>query len=164
MAKHRERSIAKQLFIQGKTHKEIALLVGVQEKTIGDWVKKYGWKEERTARIGSSKKQVQNLKDIISRMAERRLEVFNDLMEAKECKNKDDIERLEKEASKLDDGVSRWNKTLENIDTENRVSLAVYLDVMDDIFKALQNYNIKLFMETIDFQDQHLTTISLKLG
>ena len=164
MAKNKERAIAKQLYIQGKTQKEISGLVNVQEKTIGDWVRKYGWKAERDARISSTKSQTANIKAIISSMAEERIAIHNDILKAKEANNRDELERLQKEASVIDDGVSKWNKTLENMDKENRISLPVYLDVMDDIFKALQNTSPKIFMQTLDFQESHLTTISLKLS
>ena len=164
MAKNRERGNAKVFFLQGKTQKEIARLVSVQEKTIGEWVKKYSWKAERDARISSSKNQVQNIKNIISTMAEERLEIQQELTRAKDCENKEEIERLQKEAARVGDEVSKWNKTLENMDKENRVSLSVYLDVMDDIFKAMQQVSPKIFMQTLDFQEAHLSNISLKLG
>ena len=164
MAKKQERTIAKQLFIQGKTQKEIAALVDVQEKTIGEWVKKFGWKSERDARMSGSKNQIENIKAIISQIAEDRLAVHNKIQKAQKNGNLEVLVTLQKEAATLDDGVSKWNKTLENMDKENKVSLAVYLEIMDDIFKALSNHDMKIFMKTISFQESHLSTISLKLG
>ncbi|PCI11876.1 MAG: hypothetical protein COB73_00800 [Flavobacteriaceae bacterium] len=164
MAKKQERSVAKQLFIQGKTQKEIAALVSVQEKTIGEWVKKFGWKSERDARMSGQKNQIENIKAIISAMAEDRLYVHNKIKAAQGSSDLDLLIKLQREAAILDDGVSKWNKTLENLDKENRVSLSVYLDVMDDIFKALSSHDMKVFMKTISFQESHLSTISLKLG
>ena len=157
MAKDNERKLAKQLYMNGKLQKEIAAIVNVREKTIGNWASKHNWKTEREARFGSSKKQVENIKAIISTMAEERLQVHNDLQKAKTRNDGDEIERLQKEAAKLDDGVSKWNKTLENLDKDNRVSLATYIEIMEDIFKDLQDYDPKLFLKTLDFQEQHLT-------
>jgi len=160
MAKDNERKLAKQLFLQGKTQKEIAALVSVQEKTIGDWVKKYGWKSEREARFGSTKKQIENIKAIISAISEERLKIHKDLQKAKGNSDKDEIERLQKEAAVLDDGVSKWNKTLENMDKENRISLATHIEVMELIFQDLQNHNPKLFLKTLDFQETYLSKIA----
>ncbi len=39
MAKDNERKLAKQLFMQGKSQKEIAILVSVQEKTVASGLK-----------------------------------------------------------------------------------------------------------------------------
>lgn len=162
MAKDNERKLAKQLYMNGKLQKEIAITVNVQEKTIGDWVRKYNWKTERDARFGSSKKQVENIKAIISTMAEERLQVHNDLQKAKANSDGEEIERLQKEAATLDDGVSKWNKTLENLDRENKVTLATYIEVLESIFMDLQNFNPKLFLKTLDFQENHLTKIASK--
>lgn len=58
MAKIREQKLAEDLYINGKkTAKDIALLVGVSEKTIGDWVEKHKWKDRRNALLSSNKKR-----------------------------------------------------------------------------------------------------------
>ncbi len=162
MAKDTERKLARQLYMKGKMQKEIALTVGVQEKTVSGWVNKYNWKSEREARFSSSKKQIRNIKNIISTMAEERLQIHNDLQKAKANNNKNEVERLQKEAAIIDDGVSKWNKTLENLDKENRISLATRIDVLEDIFKDLQEYDAKLFLKTLDFQEHYLAQIASK--
>lgn len=160
MAKDSERRTAKILFLDGKTQKEIASIVNVQEKTIGDWVKKFGWKTEREARFGSSKKQIENIRSIISAMAEDRFCIHNRIQKAKEDGNAIDIKSLQKEAAVIDDGVSKWNKTLENLDKENKISLATKIQVLENIFLELQNYDQKIFLKTLDFQEHYLTKIA----
>ncbi|WP_407323891.1 helix-turn-helix domain-containing protein [Tenacibaculum maritimum] len=162
MAKNEERIKAKELFLLGKNQNEIAAALNVQPKTIGQWVKKYGWKNERDARLGSSKSQIQNIKAIISSLAEDRIALSNTIKKAKEDGDKELIQESQKEISKIDNAAAYWNKALTNLDKENRISLSVYLEVMDDIFKALQKHNPKLFMKTIEFQEQHLSNISLR--
>ncbi|CAA0228933.1 terminase gpP N-terminus-related DNA-binding protein [Tenacibaculum maritimum] len=162
MAKNEERIKAKELFLLGKNQNEIAAALNVQPKTIGQWVKKYGWKNERDARLGSSKSQIQNIKAIISGLAEDRIALSNTIKKAKEDGDKELIQESQKEISKIDNAAAYWNKALTNLDKENRISLSVYLEVMDDIFKALQKHNPKLFMKTIEFQEQHLSNISLR--
>ena len=62
MAKTQERILAKELFFQFKLQNEIARIVGVQEKTIGDWIKKFSWKKERDARFNGAKNQTHQIK------------------------------------------------------------------------------------------------------
>ena len=164
MAKENERKLAKQLFIQGKNQKEIAVVVNVRESTVSSWVAKYGWKAERDARLGSSKNQLRNIKSIISSLAEQRIELQNELKAAKYIGDKELTQDKQKEIQTVDNGAAYWNKILINIDKENRVSLSVYLDVMDALFKALQEYNPKLYMKTLEFQEEHLSDVSIKLS
>ncbi len=167
MAKDKERRTARILYVeQGKTAKEVSDLVGVAEKTIGDWVEKGAWKEERNARQTSPAKRADNIKLIITNLSEDRLNLDRKIknIESEGCKDPEELTKLREEVSRIDDAVSKWNKTLENIESENRISLATYLNVMDQIFKSMQTYDPKLFMSTVEFQDQHVHKICLTLG
>ncbi len=177
MAKESERSVARILFIeQGKSNKEIAEKLGVQEKTVGSWVKKYGWKKERDARENNVDSRIQNIKavidDIITDRSDARLylrklklELRDDKFSEDEAKEqREKISQLKKDIVGYDDSISKWNKTLENFNKENRVSLAVYLHVMDEIFKDLQAHNQTIYLKTLDFQEQHLSKVSIQLG
>jgi uncharacterized protein YjcR len=164
MAKDKERRLAKELFLQGKTQKEIARLSKVQEKTIGEWVKKYGWREERDARFNSAKSHTESLKKLIGKLTERRLDLIRSMDKAQQENNDDTYDSLQKKANTIADEVSKYNKALQSLDKENRISLAVYINVMESIFNSVQVYNAKLYMELLDFQDNHLTEVSLKLG
>ena len=165
MAKEHERKLAKELFVvQCKTQKEIARLTNTQEKTIGVWVKKYGWKEERDARINSSSSQIESIKTLIGKLTDKRLVLIKKMDEASSKGDTEKYDSYETKAARLADEVSKYNKTLQTLDKENKISLSVYLDVMSDIFKALQKSDMDLYMKTIDFQEEHLTTVSLKIG
>ena len=164
MAKDKERRLAKELFLQGKKQKEIARLARVQEKTIGEWVRKYGWREERDARFNSAKSHTESLKKLIGKLTERRLDLIRLMDKAFTEDNTEKYDALETKANKLADEVSKYNKALISLDKENRISLAVYIDVMESIFKAVQVFDTKLYMQLIDFQEQHLSEISLKIG
>lgn len=158
-----------------KTAKEIAQKTGRTEKTIGNWVKKFGWKKQRDAMINSSNAQRDRINDILSEYAEQTLVTIKQIKETKDklqkAKNekeakklKDRINELLSEQSRIDDGASKWRKQLQDIDKENRISLSVYLEVMDDLFENMRIYDDKLHQKSVDFQQHHLTTISLKLG
>jgi transposase len=166
MAKEKEKRTARILYVeQGKTAKDISDLVGVSEKTISDWVQKGAWKEERTARNSSPGKRADNIKLIITNLSEDRLDLSRKVKEAEaNLAEADEIQKLREEISRIDDAVSKWNKTLENIEDENRISLATYLNVMDQIFKAMQAYDPKLYMATVEFQDAHIHKICTLLG
>lgn len=165
MAKEKERRTAHILYIeQGKTAREVAELIGVAEKTIGEWVAKYGWKEERSARQVSPQKRADNIKQIITNLSEDRLRLDRQI-KLFEANNKlEELPALREEVSRIDDAVSKWNKTLENVEKESRVSLATYLNVMDEVFSAMRLHDPKLFMSTVEFQEQHIHKISISLG
>jgi len=162
MAKDNQRRVAKELFLQGKNQKEIARLVSVQEKTIGEWVRKFGWKEERDARLNNSKSQADSLKTLIGKLSDQRIGLIKKMDAAANDDKLDVYDDLQNKANKIADEVSKYNKALQTLDKENRISLTVYLDVMDSVFKAVQVYDTKLYMNLLDFQENHLTEISLK--
>ncbi len=164
MAKDKERRLAKELFLQGKKQKEIARLARVQEKTVGEWVKKYGWREERDARFNSAKSHTESLKKLIGKLTERRLDLIRSMDKAQQENDDYKYDALQSKANTLADEVSKYNKALQSLDKENRISLAVYIDVMESIFKSVQVYDSKLYMQLLDFQDEHLTEVSLKIG
>lgn len=166
MAKDKERRTAHILYVeQGKTAREVAELIGCAEKTIGEWVAKFGWKEERTARQASPAKRADNIKMIITNLSEDRLRLDREIRAIEASGgNPEALAELRDRVSRLDDSVSKWNKALENIEKENRVSLATYLHVMDEIFSAMRLYDARLFMSTVEFQEQHIHKISISLG
>lgn len=165
MAKERERRLAHILYVdQKKTAKEVAEMVGVSEKTLSDWVAKFKWKTERDARNTSPGKRIANIESIISGLADERIELSSRLIESEKDADKEGVNEIRKQISKLDDAVSKWNKTLRDINKDARIPLATYLDVMQSIFDALQAYDPKLYMQTLSFQESHIHTVSLKMG
>ncbi|MDD3458816.1 MAG: hypothetical protein PHO74_05020 [Weeksellaceae bacterium] len=164
MAKKNERLLAKELFVnQGLTAKAIAQKGLAAEKTIGVWVKKYGWKKLRDAKQNSTDNRAERIGQVIETLTEQRLELFTAIAEAKKAKDNEQLAQLQKEAVGIDDAISKWNKALENLNKDNRISLSVYLEVMEDIFRNLQAYDTGLHLKTLDFQEEHLNTISMKL-
>lgn len=170
MAKDRERQVAKKYFVEfHKTQKEIAEDLGVTEKTVGKWVSEGNWKAERDARINSSQNQAANLKSLISELTDRALEVLNDIkgIEGK-GKNATDVEReelieLKKESTRISQEVAMYNKTLTQFQND-KLPLGLYIEVMEDIFKELQNFDKDIYLKTLDFQRAHIQTVAQKLG
>lgn len=164
------RKSAYEMFMeQGKQQKDIATTLGLSEQTISKWVNDHGWKAQRTARSVNPRARTENIRTIIEMLSERRLKLFKDIadLETVEKKSKDQYQQLidlRDEAAGIDDSISKWNKTLANLDKENRISLGVYLDVMDDIFDAMRQSDINLYRTTVDFQEQHIQIITQRLG
>lgn len=163
MAKRKEQKTARIYYVEkGKTAKEIAALLGVSEVTISRWVKDGGWKAQRTAHVSNPDAQAENIKQLINNLAEQRLDLMKQLTELQKTPKTDPktINQIRAAIAQTDDGVSKWNKTLENIEKEHKITLAAYIQVMTEIFDALNTQNPKLFMETLDFQEQHLNHVS----
>lgn len=166
MAKEREKALAKILYVDNNCNKkETAQKVGVTEKTIADWVDKFGWEAEREARNASPLKRLNNIKEIISKLSEEWLEVDRQIKRLeKEKADPEDVAKLRSRMSSIDDAVSKWNKTLEGIEKESRIPLATYLRVMEEVFTDMRTFDQDLFKQTIDFQTHHIEKVSIKLG
>lgn len=165
MAKDKERKLAYIYYVEhGKTAKECASLVDVTEKTVGDWVDKFGWKSERDNRLFSAKERITNIKLIINNCAEERLRLNEDLDKAIRANDADEIKEVRQKMASLSDEASKWNKTLANLDKESKISLEVYITVMEDIFKQLQLTHPKLYMKLLDFQEDLIRTKAIELG
>lgn len=163
MAKEKEARLARVLFVeQGKTAKEISGLVGVSEQTLSKWINSKGWKAERNARLSAPNVRTDNIKQLINDLTEQRLSHTRDLKEAEASGNSERCTELRGLIAKVDDGVSKWNKTLETIAKENNISLSTYLAVMEMIFDALRDHDEKLYLQMLDFQEVHLNEVSLK--
>ncbi len=164
MAKDRERRDAFEMYTeQFKQANEIADILKVTQKTVGEWIKKGGWKAIRNTNINSSKNQASNLKEAINELTEQQLDLFKDINIAKGEGDKERVAELRKQSSAISQEIAVQTKALERV-SDSKMSLATYLDVMNDIFQALEQYDKVVYKTTLDFQDAHLQTISLKLG
>lgn len=165
MAREKEKKTARILFVeQGKQRKEIAQLVGVSEKTVGAWVNKFAWEKERAARNASPTRRIENIKEIITTLSDERLQLNRQVKEAEINGDLSLIADIRGKMSKIDDAVAKWNKALVTIESENRITLSLYINVMEKIFDRMRQFDAKLFMQTIEFQEQHLHQITLELG
>lgn len=164
-SKDTERLNAHNMFVkQGKTAKEISIILKVQEKTVGSWINKGGWKAEREAEHNTSPKRIENIKRVIGNLTEQRLELEEDSKKAERNNDTAKKRALDAQAAALALEVAYWNKALANLDKTTRISLEIYLEVMDSVFSDMKRYDNDLYLASIDFQRQHVETISLKLG
>jgi DNA-directed RNA polymerase specialized sigma subunit len=161
MAKDRERSIARTYFTElGKTCKEIATLIGVSEQTLSNWRAKEGWDDIRSARMSRVSVRTDNIRQIINGLAEQRIELDEDLKKAEIRGNAEETAKILQKIASVDDGVSKWNKTLENLTKEDKLSIGDHLVVMERLFDEMRRYDEKLYLATIDFQEHYLQQIT----
>lgn len=162
-----KRTVAQHMYVtERRTAKEIALKLKVAQKTVGDWVKKHGWKELREARAIAPAKRSENIEKIISGMAEKRIRLENEIAgeEAKREPDPKRIEELRKEIAGIDYAVANWNKSLASVNKENRLTLVQKLQVIEEVFKILMQFDHQLFLKTLDFQEYLVSVLSQPSG
>jgi DNA-directed RNA polymerase specialized sigma subunit len=161
MAKDRERSIARTYFTElGKTCTEISALIGVSEKTLSNWRAKEGWDDIRSARMSRVSVRTDNIRQIINGLAEQRIELDEDLKKAEIRGNAEETAKILQKIAGVDDGVSKWNKTLENLTKEDKLSVGDHLVVMERIFDAFRHFDEKIYLSTLDFQEHYIQQLS----
>ncbi len=160
MAKDRERSHARVLYVdKGKTAKQIALEVGVNENTIGKWIEKFNWKKDKAAKILNKESREENIIEIIGSFAAERLELQKDVKTAIKAGDKETANEIRKQIAQIDDSVSKWNKTYETIKKESEISQLVMINVADIIFKHFDSRYPHLQKESTEFQEIFISEI-----
>ena len=146
--------------------REISERTGVSEKSVSKWINADDgtWKKERQAAVVNGRKQGENLREIIHILADQKLQLLRDIDGAAAAGETERVLELRKQAASLDNSVAQWGKQLAETDKQNRVTLSVYLDVMDRIFDALNAFDPELYYHTLDFQESHINETSKILG
>lgn len=159
MAKDEERKKAEGLYIKDrKTAKDIAKLLGLSEKTVGTWVKKYNWKSRRNAALTNIKTAQENAEKLFNVYAEK-------LMALSQEDPGDDLEereRISKEENRYGDLIAKLNKANERFEKDNRIPYNVYINVAEQIMAdALEKMPKKIQPEVLDFFEEHITNAAL---
>jgi len=165
MGKDKERSTARHMYVeQGKTAVEISSTTGITEKTIGVWIKKYGWKEQRNALLNGKETRLENIQRVIDDLVEQRLELSRLTKDAQRDNDKVLVYELNKQAVALSDELSKYNKAKNDIHKGGRLTLEQYLEMMQMLFDDMRKHDEKLYNATLDFQENHVQLISKQLG
>lgn len=182
MSKETEQKIAKELYTnQNKTPEEIAHKTGVTLRTVQRWIKDGNWKKLRDAKANGSPQRIERTQLVVDSLTDRRIQLIKDETKArKELEELEElgdyeelkeekailrvkVETLRAEAASIDDAISKWNKRIENLNKEGKITLSNYMEVMERIFEALRLSNEPLYMQTLDFQENHLEDVAAKL-
>ena len=165
MAKEKEKGVAKKLFVElGKSQKEIAEDLGVTQKTIGEWVSSGNWKAERSAMINSGKERAEKFKAVLEDLADEQLMFSQQIKEAEASGDFSKAAAIRQQASKNADQVGKYQKALEKLDKESKISLGTRIEIQEEIFNELQQYDKTLYLKTLDFQKYYLQVIAHNHG
>lgn len=150
--------------VKGRSQKEASEQLDVSEKTMSEWAKEEDWKNLREARQQDYRTDVENIKEIIRLLSKRRIQLEKEMQETQKTGDEEKEIELRKEANKLSDEVSKFSKTLNELEKDNKYSLGVFINVMDDIFTAMRQYDETLFNQTIPFQQILVRKRTQELG
>lgn len=163
--KGKEKEQAKTLFIElGKSQKEIAATLGVSENTISKWATRENWKAARTARMTSTENMLLNGKMAIANLSDIMLDLQKQRAEFVRAGDKPSIAATDASILGIADAIAKTGSNINKFEKNNAISLVTYFNVMDSIFKALQNENPKLHAQTLDFQERHVQEVAKILG
>ncbi len=151
------------IVVQGKSQKEVALLLGVTEATVSKWAIDGNFKEERNNRQQCISTDADNIKKLLRVMSQQRLQLEELILDAQKMSDTQEEIRLRKDARALSDEMAKQNKTLLSLDKTN-YTLGTYIDVMDDIFNALRVYDESLWEKTVDFQATLIRKKTIEIG
>lgn len=161
MAKDKEKEVARKLFIElNRSQKDIALDLDVTEKTVGDWVKKGNWKAERTALVNNTQNRAEKFKAVLEDLADEQLMISQKIKSAEAIGDFKEATALRKTATSIADQVGKFQKALEKLDKDFKISLSTKLEVIDDLFQSMQDYDKSLYVNSLDFQRYYIQSIA----
>lgn len=181
MAKDQEKKLAKESYINhNKSEEEVAHKYNVSLRTVQRWIKEGNWKKLRDSKANGPIQRIERTQLVVDSLTDKRLQIiedersWNELLqeiqfdtddEAKERKKeiKETIATLRTQASGIDDAISKWNKRIENLNNEGKITLSIYMEIMERIFEAMRLSNEPLYMQTLDFQENHLEDVASRL-
>ncbi len=161
MAKEKERDVARKLFVElNRNQKEIALDLGVTEKTVGNWAKDGNWKAERTALVNNAQNRAEKFKAVLEDFADEQIMISSRIRDAESDGNFNEAAILRKTASTIASQVGMYQKALEKLDKDSKVLLSTKLEVTEHLFQAMQEFDKDLFLKTLDFQRYYIQLIA----
>ena len=187
MAKEQEKNLAFLYYTKENMEaKDIATKLKVRPNTVGEWIKKGNWKSIRDANINQSGERLDRIQQVVDDLAIERLDIMKSIKEIpikiRDFENKirnntcddeekdieelsflrDHLKGLKKETVYIDQGIAMWNKTLVSFQSDNKITLTKYIEIMNIIFEGLRSEDEKLYMETLDFQRDHILEAATK--
>ncbi|MEI8087639.1 MAG: hypothetical protein WCG93_15625 [Paludibacter sp.] len=150
--------------VLGYTQKRAAELTGLTEQTISAWAIEDDWKGQREGRQQSYRTDVDNVKQIIRLTSQRRLDLEHEIHDAQKLTDADLEKALRKESLQIGDELSKLTKTLAGLEKDNKYTLGEFINVMDDIFTNMRQFDEELFVKTIPFQTFYVRKRTQELG
>lgn len=161
MAKEKERAVARKLFVElNRNQKEIALDLGLTEKTVGIWAKEDNWKAERTALVNNTFNRAEKFKAVLEDFADEQIMISQKIKNEEASGNFTEAAVLRKISATISGQVGMYQKALEKLDKDSKVLLSTKLEVVEHMFQAMQEYDKKLFLSSLDFQRYYIQSIA----
>lgn len=158
-----KRTAFEYVVVQGYDQKEAAQILQLTEATLSKWATEGKWKEQREARQQCDSTDSDNIRKLIRVMSSQRLELEEQILDAQKAGDPKEEVRLRGEARRISDEISKMNKTLITMD-KSSYTLGTFIDVMDEIFNSLRQYDEDLWAKTIDFQSNIVRRKTNELG
>ena len=152
------------IVVQGSTQKYAAEILGVSEVTMSNWARDGKFKEAREARQTSTETDIDNTKKIISLLSKQRYDIELEILNVQKTGDTEAEINLRKQARGISDEISKHNKVLLSLNKEDQYTLGILINVMDDIFTAMREYDDELFAKTIPFQQYYIRKRTNELG
>ena len=152
--------------VQGYDQNQVAEMLKVTPATVSAWANngtEGRWLDLRKARMQCASTDTDNIRKLIRVMSEQRLQIEDSILNAQKGGDLKEEIRLRSEASRLSDEMSKMNKTLITMDKTN-YTLGVFIDVMDEIFNSLRQFDEALWEKTIEFQSNIIRRKTNELG
>ena len=150
MAKTEARELAYMYYVErGFTQKDTAEKTGVTSKTVREWIKKFGWKEIRTAKTTSPDKLIKNYYELLNILVEKRLQIMAS----------DD-----KDYKGITDEISKVSKAIENLRKDSTPTLRTHIYCADLYFnKLLDDFDtVKTRSQLVDFTRNYISDLATK--
>jgi transposase len=134
MTKENQQELAKILYMQNMSNKDIATKVGITEKTVGVWIDKYSWKEHRASMQVSRQQLINKALNQINVMLQNG-DVNPDALN----KMASLIEKIDKQSNVVDYvqtfvAFSKWCVGRSFIDSKMTDEQIKFIDTYQDIF------------------------------
>lgn len=136
--------------IQKKTAKESARLCRTTEKTFGNWVKKFNWKNRRDALLTSEENGLENLLELLDLYTEKLLELERDPTSDT------------KEKFLLTNQLANLRKLKADFEKDNKIPYTTYVNVADGLMTKLVKNFPKQKEELLDWFEEYLTELGTK--
>lgn len=152
--------------VQGYDQNQVAEMLKVTPATVSAWANngpEGRWLDLRKARMQCASIDTDNIRKLIRVMSEQRLQLEESILNAQKDGDLKKEIRLRNEASRLSNEMSKMNKTLITLDKTN-YDLGTFIDVTDEIFNNLRQYDEALWEKTIEFQSYIIRRKTNELG
>lgn len=150
--------------IQGYTQKKAAEILNISEVTGSKWATEGDFKKLRQGRQQDYRTDTDNIRQIIRLTSKRRLEIEEEIHDAQKVGDGETEMKLRKQTAVLGDELAKLTKTLQGIEKDQKYTLGEFINVMDDIFTLMREYDLDLFNKTIQFQGYIVRKKTNELG